>query len=125
MHEIGSIQYPQTERFALGLTSTKAGRNFYEAPRIFWRRDFEQQVIFHISHFKQQPVSQNPHNKNTDARPCDNAQKNAKYPSFCCTLACANLPATTKNESPAPQKIVNSKQFSLDFGLLEPIRSKK
>ena len=82
MHEIGSIQYPQTARSALVLPRTKARRNFCEAPRIFWRRNFEQQVIFHISYFKQQSVSQNPHNKNTDARPCDNAQKTPNTPHF-------------------------------------------
>ena len=81
-HEIGLIQYPQSERSVLVLTSTKARRNFYEAPRIFWRRNFEQQINFYVSYFKQQSVSQNPHNKNTDARPCDNAQKTPNTPRF-------------------------------------------
>ena len=82
MHEIGFIQYPQTERSVLVLTSTKARRNFCEARRIFWRRKFERRIIFHISYFKQQSFSQNPHNKNTDARPCDNAQKAPNTPHF-------------------------------------------
>ena len=82
MHEIGLIQYPQTERSVLVLTSTRARRNFCEARRIFWRRNFERHIIFHISYFKQQSVSQNPHNKNTDARHCDNAQKTPNTPHF-------------------------------------------
>ena len=71
IHEIRLIQYPQTERSVLVLTSTKARRNFCETPRIFWRRTFERHIIFHISYSNQWTVSQNPHNKNTDARPCD------------------------------------------------------